>query len=89
MLLSDLGRELYLGALQASDAARADALMRDAVSALVHWQRRCRPRRCRPTTKRCWRASWRCFPNGACSASSACSWGEADEHALGEDLRGC
>jgi len=38
LLLSDLGRELYLGALQSADPARADALMRDAVAALVQWQ---------------------------------------------------
>ncbi len=38
LLLSDLGTELYLGALQAADAARADALMRDAIAALVQWQ---------------------------------------------------
>ncbi len=38
VLLGDLGRELYLGALQAGDATRADALMRDAIAALVQWQ---------------------------------------------------
>jgi aminoglycoside/choline kinase family phosphotransferase len=38
LLLSDLGRELYLGALQSADAAQADALMRDAIAALVQWQ---------------------------------------------------
>ena len=30
LLLGDLGTELYLSALQQADAARADALMRDA-----------------------------------------------------------
>jgi aminoglycoside/choline kinase family phosphotransferase len=38
LLLSDLGRELYLGALHSADAAQADALMRDAIAALVQWQ---------------------------------------------------
>lgn len=38
LLLSDLGHTLYLGALQAANAAQADALMRDAISALVRWQ---------------------------------------------------
>ncbi len=38
LLLGDLGRELYLDALQQADAARADALMRDAITALVQWQ---------------------------------------------------
>ena len=42
LLLDDLGSELYLQALQAaqasSDVSRADALMRDAIAALVTWQ---------------------------------------------------
>ena len=44
LLLGDLGSTLYLHALQAAvasgDAARADALMRDAIAALVAWQSR-------------------------------------------------
>ena len=44
LLLDDLGSELYLAALQkaqaAGDTARADALMRDAIAALVVWQGR-------------------------------------------------
>jgi aminoglycoside/choline kinase family phosphotransferase len=38
VLLSDLGNRLYLPALQQADAAQADALMRDAIGALVRWQ---------------------------------------------------
>ena len=42
LLLDDLGNELYLAALQSAQAAgdigRADALMRDAIAALVVWQ---------------------------------------------------
>jgi len=44
LLLDDLGSELYLHALQASveahQPARADALMRDAIVALITWQQR-------------------------------------------------
>ena len=44
LLLDDLGSELYLQALKAAqadgDAARADRLMRDAIAALVTWQRK-------------------------------------------------
>jgi hypothetical protein len=40
LLLSDLGSELYLQALQSADTARADALMRDAVRALLRFQQR-------------------------------------------------
>jgi len=42
LLLDDLGNELYLAALTAAqargDAKRADAIMRDAIAALVTWQ---------------------------------------------------
>jgi N-acetylmuramate 1-kinase len=38
MLLSDMGRELYLDALHAADDAQIQRLMRDAIEALVRWQ---------------------------------------------------
>jgi len=40
LLLADLGSRLYLPALQAAAPAAADRLMREAVAALVQWQRR-------------------------------------------------
>ena len=40
LLLSDLGNRLYLDALQNTSASEADALMRDAIEALVQWQSR-------------------------------------------------
>jgi N-acetylmuramate 1-kinase len=40
LLLSDLGRRLYLDALRDASAAEADALMRAAFGALVQWQTR-------------------------------------------------
>ena len=39
LLLSDLGRTPYLEALRTADAPQADRLMRDAIGALVRWQR--------------------------------------------------
>ncbi len=39
VLLADLGRTLYLDALHEATPAQADALMRDAIQALVQWQR--------------------------------------------------
>jgi hypothetical protein len=75
LLLDDLGNELYLAALQSAQAAgdmgRADALMRDAIAALVVWQEKVPARRCRPTTTRCCAASWRSFPSGAWCANAA------------------
>lgn len=38
VLLADLGQRLYLDELQSAEPAQADALMRDAVSALLRWQ---------------------------------------------------
>ncbi len=40
ILLADLGRTLYLQALKEAEPAQADALMRDAVAALLHWQQK-------------------------------------------------
>ncbi len=40
LLLDDLGDTQYLGALRQADIAGADALMRDAISALIQWQLR-------------------------------------------------
>ena len=40
LLLSDLGSRLYLDALREAAAPQADALMRDAIQALVRWQLR-------------------------------------------------
>lgn len=40
VLLTDLGHQPYLQALQAADAAAADRLMRDAIAALLQWQRK-------------------------------------------------
>ena len=38
LLLTDLGRRLYLDALRDATPTQADTLMRDALKALVHWQ---------------------------------------------------
>jgi len=43
VLLSDLGNTLYLAVLQQGDLRQADALMRDALKALVHWQQHVDP----------------------------------------------
>jgi aminoglycoside/choline kinase family phosphotransferase len=43
LLLSDLGQRLYLQELQGATPERADALMKDAVAALVQWQTRLDP----------------------------------------------
>jgi aminoglycoside/choline kinase family phosphotransferase len=42
LLLTDMGTELYLDAMSAASPAEADRLMREALSALVHWQQHVR-----------------------------------------------
>lgn len=43
LLLGDLGRQTYLQAIQADPGLDADALMDDAIDALIRWQRASRP----------------------------------------------
>ena len=43
LLLTDLGRTLYLDALKEAGAPEADRLMRSATAALVHWQQHVDP----------------------------------------------
>ncbi len=40
LLLSDLGHELYLRAVQADGGARSEPLMREAIAALLQWQQK-------------------------------------------------
>jgi aminoglycoside/choline kinase family phosphotransferase len=43
LLLTDLGQQTFLQAMQTADAATIDRLFRDAIAALVAWQRASRP----------------------------------------------
>ena len=43
LLLTDLGQTTYLAALREADAPRADALMSDAIDALLRWQQATQP----------------------------------------------
>jgi aminoglycoside/choline kinase family phosphotransferase len=43
LLLTDLGHTTYLAALREADAARADALMNDAIDTLLRWQQATQP----------------------------------------------
>ena len=78
LLLSDLGRELYLGALQAAGAAQADALMRDAIAALVQWQRKV-PAHNLPTYDEALLArELALFPEWCVQREFGLQWGEAE-----------
>ena len=80
LLLGDLGNELYLKALQQADAARADALMRDAIAALVQWQLKL-PAAPLPTYDEALLArELALFPEWCVQREFGLQWGEA-EHA--------
>ena len=88
LLLSDLGRELYLRRAAAGRARpRADALMRDAITALVQWQlQRADARRCRPTTRRCCARELALFPEWCVQREFGLHWGDGRARAAGRAL---
>ncbi len=89
LLLDDLGSELYLHALQAGQASgdlrRADGLMRDAIAALVTWQRKVPAAALPPYDDALLRRELALFPDwcvtrecgAAWSAAEAATWNEA------------
>jgi hypothetical protein len=83
LLLDDLGNELYLAALQnaqaASDAGRADALMRDAIAALVVWQGRVPGAALPPYDDALLRRELALFPDWCVAHECRARWTEADK----------
>ena len=80
LLLGDLGSELYLKALQQADAARADALMRDAIAALVQWQLKLPAAPLPPYDEALLARELALFPEWCVQREFGLQWGEA-EHA--------
>ena len=82
LLLDDLGTELYLAALQqaraAGDAARADALMRDALAALVVWQGRLPGAALPPYDDALLRRELALFPEWCVNRECQVAWRPAD-----------
>jgi aminoglycoside/choline kinase family phosphotransferase len=78
VLLGDLGHELYLGALQAGDAARADALMRDAIAALVQWQLKVPAVSLPPYDEALLARELALFPEWCVQREFGLQWGEAE-----------
>jgi hypothetical protein len=79
VLLGDLGTELYLGALQSGNAARADALMRDAIAALVQWQLKVPAAPLPPYDEALLARELALFPEWCVQREFGLQWGE-DEH---------
>jgi aminoglycoside/choline kinase family phosphotransferase len=78
LLLGDLGTELYLSALQAADAARADALMRDAIAALVQWQLKVPAAPLPPYDEALLARELALFPEWCVQREFGLHWGEAE-----------
>ena len=79
LLLSDLGSELYLGALQAASAAQADALMRDAIAALLQWQQKV-PAQALPAYDEALLArELALFPEWCVQREFGIAWGDAEQ----------
>ena len=78
LLLSDLGTELYLAALQRADAPRADTLMRDAIAALVQWQLKVPAGNLPPYDEALLMRELALFPEWCVQREFGVQWGEAE-----------
>lgn len=79
VLLSDLGNTLYLDALQQDGGARADALMRDAIRALVQWQQRVAADTLPPYDDRLLRGELALFPEWCVQREFGITWTPAQQ----------
>ena len=81
LLLSDLGERLYLQALQDADASRADALMRDALAALVRMQQHASPDALPPYDEALLRRELALFPEWCVARHFGIEWNDAQRDA--------
>ncbi len=79
LLITDLGQRLYLDALQAAPAARADALMRDALSALLQFQTRVDAARLPPFDEQLLASELALFPTWCVQREFGLTWTAAEQ----------
>lgn len=79
LLLTDLGRELYLDALTEASAGQADALMRDAIKALVHWQQHVDASTLPPFDEALLQREMALFPEWCVAKEFGVTWGETEQ----------
>jgi N-acetylmuramate 1-kinase len=79
LLLSDLGAELYLQALDEATPAQADHLMRDAIRALVHWQGHVPGNALPPYDEAMLRRELQLFPDWCVQREHGVSWNDAQQ----------
>ncbi len=80
LLLGDLGSTLYLDALREASARQADALMRDAIRALVHWQGHVPAHALPPYDDAMLRRELGLFPDWCVQREFGLTWGDAERH---------
>jgi aminoglycoside/choline kinase family phosphotransferase len=78
LLLSDLGRSLYLDALRDANASDADCLMREAIAALVQWQTRLQPQRLPPYDDALLRRELALFPDWCVQREFGLQWSSSE-----------
>lgn len=78
LLLTDLGRTLYLDALTEATAGQADALMRDAIKALVHWQVHVDASALPPYDEALLQREMALFPEWCAGREFGVTWGETE-----------
>jgi len=83
LLLTDLGSRLYLDALhdavKAGDTHAADALMREAIAALIRWQANADPSTLPPYDDALLRRELALFPEWCVGRERCVTWSPADE----------
>ncbi len=78
LLLTDLGRTLYLDAFADASARQADSMMRDAIRALVQWQRHVPSEALPPYDEAKLRSEMQLFPDWCVAREYGVTWGERE-----------
>jgi N-acetylmuramate 1-kinase len=81
LLLSDLGRTLYLDALRQAQPADADRLMREAIAALVQWQVQLEPIGLPPYDDALLRRELALFPDWCVEREFGVQWSNSEQAA--------
>ena len=79
LLLTDLGRTLYLDAFAEASPKQADALMRDAIAALVRWQCRVPGAELPPYDEAMLRRELQLFPDWCVAREHGVTWDAAQQ----------
>jgi N-acetylmuramate 1-kinase len=79
LLLTDLGRTLYLDAFVTATAAEADALMREAIAALVQWQVRVPGSALPDYSEAKLRSEMQLFPDWCVAREHGLTWAEREQ----------